>query len=77
MNGQQNGHAKSITSKTDYRRWRLKDDRGRQTWHYLTSDEEIKQWPQTIADKYHLGLDTVCRENNLQIDRHASAACLC
>ncbi|EMF12290.1 terpene synthase [Sphaerulina musiva SO2202] len=58
MNGQQNGHAKSITSKTDYRRWRLKDDRGRQTWHYLTSDEEIKQWPQTIADKYHLGLDT-------------------
>ncbi|KAI2487984.1 Terpene cyclase/mutase family member [Pyrenophora tritici-repentis] len=44
--------------KTDYSRWRLKDDRGCQTWHYLTSDEEMKAWPQSTADKYFLGLDT-------------------
>ncbi|KAI4687077.1 uncharacterized protein J4E84_005448 [Alternaria hordeiaustralica] len=44
--------------KTDYTRWRLKDDRGCQTWHYLQSDEEMKSWPQSTADKYFLGLDT-------------------
>ena len=58
-NGQAKANAKSPDSRTDYSRWRLKDDRGRQTWHYLQSDEEVKQWPQTIADKWHLGLDTV------------------
>lgn len=46
--------------KTDYSRWRLKDDHGRQTWHYLEIDEENDAWPQTVADKYHLGLPTVC-----------------
>jgi len=45
--------------KTDYSRWRLKDDRGCQTWHYLKNDEEVKAWPQTKADKYFLGLETV------------------
>jgi lanosterol synthase len=45
--------------KTDYTRWRLKDDRGCQTWHYLESEEEIKAWPQSTADKYFLGMDTV------------------
>ena len=45
--------------KTDYTRWRLKDDRGCQTWHYLGSDEELKAWPQSTADKYFLGLETV------------------
>jgi lanosterol synthase len=50
----QEGH-----EKTDYTRWRLKDDRGCQTWHYLTSDEEMKAWPQSTADKYFLGLTTV------------------
>ena len=44
--------------KTDYTRWRLKDDRGCQTWHYLETDEELKAWPQHTADKYFLGLDT-------------------
>ncbi|KAF2095931.1 oxidosqualene:lanosterol cyclase-like protein [Rhizodiscina lignyota] len=44
--------------KTDYSRWRLRDDRGRQTWHYLDSDEECKEWPQSIADRYMLGLET-------------------
>lgn len=45
--------------KTDYSRWRLVDDRGRQTWRYLESDQENLSWLQTVADKYHLGLDTV------------------
>jgi hypothetical protein len=46
--------------KTDYTRWRLKDVAGRQTWHYLTTDEEVKEWPQTLADKWHLGMPLVC-----------------
>lgn len=45
--------------KTDYSRWRLLDVRGRQTWHYLNTDAEMKKWPQNIADRYHLGLETV------------------
>lgn len=45
--------------KTDYSRWRLRDDDGRQTWHYLESDEENEKWPQSVADKYFLGLPTV------------------
>jgi lanosterol synthase len=45
--------------KTDYTRWRLRDDRGCQTWHYLKTDQEIKAWPQSRADKYFLGLETV------------------
>ncbi|KAI5291790.1 Lanosterol synthase (Oxidosqualene--lanosterol cyclase), partial [Ascosphaera atra] len=44
--------------KTDYSRWRLLDEDGRQTWHYLKTDEELERWPQTIADRYHLGLPT-------------------
>ncbi|KAE8416353.1 terpenoid cyclases/protein prenyltransferase alpha-alpha toroid [Aspergillus pseudocaelatus] len=44
--------------KTDYSRWRLLDDDGRQTWHYLESDEENAKWPQSVADKYFLGLPT-------------------
>jgi lanosterol synthase len=46
-------------SKTDYTRWRLVNEEGRQTWRYLESDEENEAWPQTIADKYNLGLPTV------------------
>jgi hypothetical protein len=45
--------------KTDYSRWRLLDERGRQTWQYLRTDEEVEKWPQSVADKYHLGLSTV------------------
>ncbi|KAJ5199279.1 Prenyltransferase/squalene oxidase [Penicillium cf. griseofulvum] len=44
--------------KTDYSRWRLVDEEGRQTWRYLESDEENQKWPQSIADKYHLGMPT-------------------
>ncbi|CAG8131311.1 unnamed protein product [Penicillium olsonii] len=43
---------------TDYSRWRLLDEEGRHTWRYLESDAEHEAWPQTIADKYHLGLPT-------------------
>ncbi|KAH6108859.1 hypothetical protein HBI69_165200 [Parastagonospora nodorum] len=49
---------KAADEKTDYSRWRLKDDRGCQTWHYLKTDEEVKAWPQSRADKYFLGLET-------------------
>ena len=70
MNGHtnMNGHAKaappnditdSAPEKTDYLRWRLLDERGRHTWHYLNTDEEIQAWPQSVVDKYHLGLPTV------------------
>jgi len=45
--------------KTDYSRWRLRDIKGVQTWHYLADDEAAKEWPQSAADKYHLGLPTV------------------
>ena len=62
-----NGHASSngsisnlhsLVAKTDYTRWRLVDESGRQTWHYVTQ-EESNEWPQSIADIYHLGLPTV------------------
>lgn len=43
---------------TDYSRWRMKDDRGTQTWHYLESEEEVEKWPQSVADKWYLGLET-------------------
>ncbi|KAF8328406.1 terpene synthase [Cantharellus anzutake] len=43
---------------TNYSNWRLKcTDGGRHIWHYL-SDEEAKTWPQSIIDKYWLGLPT-------------------
>lgn len=44
---------------TDHRRWRLLDDRGRQTWHYLETEEEVEKWPQSTADRYFLGLPLV------------------
>ncbi|KAJ4337433.1 Lanosterol synthase erg7A [Ascochyta clinopodiicola] len=44
--------------KTDYTRWRLRDDRGCQTWHYLHSEDEVKEWPQSAADRYFLGMET-------------------
>lgn len=45
--------------KTDYTRWRLLDEDGRHTWHYLATDEAVAAWPQSVADKFHLGLPTV------------------
>ncbi|KAK9764233.1 Lanosterol synthase (Oxidosqualene--lanosterol cyclase) [Basidiobolus ranarum] len=42
---------------TDLNRWRLKvDGNGAQTWVYLETEEEAKAWPQSICDKYWIGL---------------------
>ncbi|CAG8730053.1 31988_t:CDS:10, partial [Racocetra persica] len=41
---------------TDKSRWRLEVDHGKQTWHYLESNDEIKNWSQTACDRYWLGL---------------------
>ncbi|KAL2840674.1 terpenoid cyclases/protein prenyltransferase alpha-alpha toroid [Aspergillus pseudoustus] len=40
----------------DRSRWRLRNENGRHTWHYLEDDNAAKKWPQTLADKYYLGL---------------------
>jgi lanosterol synthase len=61
VNGKANGSTglnKKI-EKTDYSRWRLENIRGCQIWKYMESDEANKAWPQSVADKYHLGMDTV------------------
>jgi len=60
--GAVNDHAAKrprIEDRTDYSRWRMRDDESRQTWHYLEDDEAAKEWPQTHADKYFLGLPLV------------------
>lgn len=74
-NGSANGHINGRVSasttgaqvldpsqqKTDRSRWRLEVGEGnRHVWHYLKSDEDIQKWPQSTADKYFLGLPTVC-----------------
>ncbi|CAK7237043.1 Lanosterol synthase (Oxidosqualene--lanosterol cyclase) [Sporothrix curviconia] len=45
-----------LPERTDPARWRLRDDAGCQTWHYLDDDAEAKKWPQSLADKYFLEL---------------------
>jgi len=50
-----NIHA-DLSSRTDRTRWRLIGDKGEQRWTYLQTQEEIKAWPQSTADKYHLGM---------------------
>jgi len=61
VNGGVNGRANGSvgTSKTDYSRWRLENVRGCQIWKYMESDEACEKWPQSVADKYHLGMETV------------------
>ncbi|KAF8850490.1 oxidosqualene:lanosterol cyclase-like protein [Acephala macrosclerotiorum] len=44
-----------LSERTDLSKWRLLDEKGRQTWHYLEDDDEAKEWPQSKADKYFLG----------------------
>lgn len=45
---------------TDYDNWRLRvSDLGRHTWHYLKTEEERREWPQTICDKFWLGKQVV------------------
>jgi lanosterol synthase len=53
------GQQTNTSTRTDYSRWRLLDERGRQTWQYLETDEAVENWPQSTADKYFLGLPTV------------------
>jgi hypothetical protein len=60
VNGQTSTQEKNLSTRTDYSRWRLLDERGRQTWQYLEDDEDVAEWPQSTADKYFLGLPTVC-----------------
>jgi hypothetical protein len=48
-----------LEDRTDFSRWRMRDDHGRQTWQYLEDAEAAENWPQTIADKYFLGLPLV------------------
>ena len=51
---------------TDYNRWRLRvSELGRHTWHYLRTDEECNAWPQTVLDKYWLGMPTVSTKRRL------------
>ncbi|KAJ4306619.1 Lanosterol synthase (Oxidosqualene--lanosterol cyclase) [Collariella sp. IMI 366227] len=45
-----------LEGRTDFSRWRLHDDHSRHTWRYLENDDEVKEWPQSYADKYFLGL---------------------
>lgn len=59
-NGSTRETAKSnVEGKTDYARWRLRDDDSRHTWHYLTDDDEVDKWPQSNAEKYFLNLPLV------------------
>jgi lanosterol synthase len=46
---------------TDRSRWRMRDDQGRLTWHYLEDEKAAKEWPQTAADKWYLGIPLVNR----------------
>ncbi|KKA26637.1 hypothetical protein TD95_002643 [Thielaviopsis punctulata] len=45
-----------IMAKTDVTRWRMKDDEGTHTWHYLADEATAKEWPQSDADKWYLGI---------------------
>ncbi|KAL1890916.1 Lanosterol synthase (Oxidosqualene--lanosterol cyclase) [Ceratocystis pirilliformis] len=45
-----------LLTKTDATRWRLKDDDGCHTWHYMADDEAEKEWPQSDADRWYLGI---------------------
>lgn len=61
-NGHLNGgpvEPEARDAKTDHSRWRMLDERGRQTWHYLKDEEELRKWPMSVADKWYLGMETV------------------
>ncbi|KOS17127.1 Lanosterol synthase [Escovopsis weberi] len=47
-----------LADKTDKSRWRLIDDDSRLAWEYLADEEAAKERPQTVAEKYFLGLPT-------------------
>lgn len=61
-NGEVAGHdskRQKIVEPVDKTRWRLKADGGRHTWHYLEDDQSAKDWPQSHAEKWYLGLPFV------------------
>ena len=43
---------------TDLTHWRLTNEGGRQTWHYVPEDETPSR-DQTLLERHVLGLDTV------------------
>ncbi|CRK43965.1 hypothetical protein BN1723_005950, partial [Verticillium longisporum] len=45
-----------ILEKTDVSRWRLNDEDGRHRWVYVEDNQALKDWPQSYAEKYYLGL---------------------
>lgn len=59
----ESARASKLPARTDYNRWRLLDEKGRLTWHYLKDDEEIKAWPQSLADRYFLDLPLVALQS--------------
>jgi lanosterol synthase len=50
---------RKLGERTDYARWRIRDDNSDHTWIYLEDDEAAKSWPQSKAEKWHLGLGVV------------------
>ncbi|KAH7123233.1 terpenoid cyclases/protein prenyltransferase alpha-alpha toroid [Dactylonectria estremocensis] len=42
--------------KTDLSRWRLRDHDSRHSWHYLSNQDAVQDWPQSHAEKYYLDL---------------------
>jgi hypothetical protein len=63
-----------LSERTDYSRWRLQNDEGRQTWHYLEDEELAKDWPQTFADKYFLGLPVVRHLHSVSLSLTANSS---
>ncbi|CAG8479791.1 1313_t:CDS:2 [Acaulospora colombiana] len=55
---------------TDKRRWRLFGDHGRQAWHYIEDEEQLKEWPQTNCEKYWLGLPFESKEHEKSQEHH-------
>lgn len=70
-NGSANGHLdgtikpeKGAEARTNLSWWRLNDVEGRQTWEYLEDEDKRQKRPQSVAEKWHLGLPTVsCNES--------------
>lgn len=49
---------------TDLTHWRLNVDEGSQIWQYLETEQERQARPQSICEKYHLGLPIVNRKQH-------------
>lgn len=66
-NGDSTPKRPKLQERTDYSRWRMLDEAGRHTWHYLEDEEDAKEWPQSLADKWYLGLPMVIPLSALHI----------